>query len=168
MKFLKLTSIVLMVLLAFGACKTSKRATGNRALMDRLYKSLKAELPEASVVKNGDTVKVIYPEIAMFDFNKDVIKQEARPSFRRFAEVIKDFPQVSFIINGYTDNIGPDDVNADLSERRAVSGKNILVEFGVSSSRMSTNGRGAADPIATNATDQGRAANRRVEFVIFQ
>lgn len=137
------------------------------AFMDKLYHSLKDQLPEAEVKRMGDTVKVIYPEIAMFDFNKDIIKQEARPSFQRFATVIKDFPQVDFIINGYTDNVGPDDVNADLSKRRAESGKNILMENGVDGSRMATNGMGASNPVAANTTDQGRAANRRVEFVIF-
>ncbi len=170
MKFLKISTLFLCCFIVFSACKSSKKTTKSDSMsyMDRMYKSLKSELREANVQKLGDTVKVIYPEIAMFDFGKSAIKTEAKSSFVRFANVIKEYPKVGIVIHGYTDNIGSDDVNMKLSSDRAQSGQEILVQNGVDASTMSTDGMGAAHPIMTNATDQGRAANRRVEFLIYQ
>ena len=135
--------------------------------MQKLYNSLKSELPQAQVMMMGDTIKVIYPEVGMFDFGKDMLKAEARPSFVRFAGVIKNYPAVSFTINGYTDNVGGNELNMNLSSRRAMTGKKILVENRVSGERIITNGMGDQKPVMSNDTEEGRAANRRVEFLIY-
>ena len=167
MRAIAILSLIFLAAWTFTSCGSSKKVTSNQSKMQSLYKSLKAELPQAQVTMAGDTVKVIYPEIAMFDFGKDQLKAEARPSFVKFARVIKAYPELNFIINGHTDNVGTDDVNMDLSLRRAETGKNILVENGVQAARMSTNGKGAERPIMSNDTDQGRASNRRVEFLLY-
>jgi OmpA-OmpF porin, OOP family len=69
-------------------------------------------------------------------------------------------------VNGYTDSSGSDAHNQLLSERRADTVKQALIEDGVSASRISTRGEGASNPVASNATAEGRAQNRRVEIIL--
>ena len=167
MKQLKLMiAIVLISGIGLSACHTSKRA--KNSYMTMLYKELKKGVGEAKVRRDGDTVRVIYPELSMFDFNKDQIKAEAMPSFQRFAGILKNYDRVNFLINGYTDNVGTDAVNLSLSERRAENTKTLMQTDGIISSRMTTNGMGSANPIMTNTTDDGRQANRRVEFLLYE
>jgi len=110
---------------------------------------------------------VIYPELVMFDFGKYEIKQGALPSFTRFANVLNKYGRIHFLINGYTDNIGSDEVNLELSGNRAASAEQLMRNNGISADRMSTKGRGASNPLKPNATTEGRQANRRVEFLLY-
>ena len=70
------------------------------------------------------------------------------------------------MVIGHTDNIGSDSYNSELSQRRAESVKNYAVAQGISSSRLTTVGKGEAEPIADNSNESGRSQNRRVEIVI--
>lgn len=160
-----------MVAVMGTACRTKKAATTtsspmNRVYMGRVYTDLQKNLRDARVVRSGDTVKVIYPELAMFDFNKDVIKPEALPSFLRFARILKEYDRVRFFIDGYTDNVGTTEVNNDLSRRRAESARSFMEQNGILSSRMRIHAHGFENPIMSNETAEGRQANRRVEFVL--
>jgi outer membrane protein OmpA-like peptidoglycan-associated protein len=78
---------------------------------------------------------------------------------------MKEHPQVRFSIEGHTDNQGDDIFNMKLSQQRAVSIKESLIKFGISESRLETKGYGESKPIDTNNTPEGRANNRRVEFI---
>ncbi len=69
---------------------------------------------------------------------------------------------------GYTDSIGNDDYNLDLSQRRVKSVINYLVSKGIDSSRMIGKGMGEANPVADNSTKEGRAQNRRIEFKVIK
>ncbi|MCF8295834.1 MAG: OmpA family protein, partial [Bacteroidales bacterium] len=69
-------------------------------------------------------------------------------------------------IHGHTDNVGGDAFNKDLSERRAAAVKEYLISKGIASERMSNQGFGMSRPVAANDTEEGRARNRRTEFVI--
>ena len=163
--FKLLTLIILASATLLSACHTSKRS--KNAYLVKFYKELKKEMPDGKVKRKADTVRVIYPELAMFDFGKDQVKAEAMPSLKSFATVLKKYDRVYFHINGYTDNVGPSDVNVSLSQRRAENAKTLMEGNGVGAMRMTTNGKGEADPIMTNTTDEGRQANRRVEFVLY-
>lgn len=169
MKFLKLSVLALLTVFMVSACKSSKKTSVSQKEMTArsLYKRLKSDLKSADVSRMGDTVRVVYPEIAMFDFGKSQIKSESLPSFQRFALVMKEYPTIHFMINGYTDNVGTDDVNTELSAMRAKAGQKILSDYGVDAMRMMTNGYGSANPTMSNTTDQGRQANRRVEFLLY-
>ncbi len=102
-----------------------------------------------------------------FDFNKDVIKPESEPVLKEIAQAMADKPDWRLTIAGYTDNIGGDKYNLDLSQRRSASVKRALVErYHVDGSRLSTAGYGDASPIDTNETLEGRARNRRVELTL--
>lgn len=99
-----------------------------------------------------------------FDFNKSTIKPEFQPMLDNAVQVMNLNPGLTIRIEGYTDNIGSYDYNMKLSERRADAVRNRLIEMGIDPARMTSQGFGYTDPIASNATEEGRAENRRVYF----
>jgi outer membrane protein OmpA-like peptidoglycan-associated protein len=100
-----------------------------------------------------------------FDFNKDTIKPESAPVLKQIVQAMNDNPEWKLTVEGNTDNIGGDAYNLDLSKRRAAAVKEALVtQYHIAPDRLSTNGFGAAHPIDTNETLEGRARNRRVEL----
>jgi outer membrane protein OmpA-like peptidoglycan-associated protein len=102
-----------------------------------------------------------------FDFNKDVIKPESEPVLKEIAQAMSDKPDWKLTIVGYTDNIGGDKYNLELSQRRSASVKRALVErYHEDAGRLSTAGYGDSGPIDTNETLEGRARNRRVEITL--
>lgn len=102
----------------------------------------------------------------LFDTNSDQIKPESNGILKEIATVLKENPTVKVKIIGHTDSDGNADLNLDLSKRRSASVKNALsTVFGVDASRLETNGKGAAEPSEPNTTPQGKANNRRVEFI---
>lgn len=102
----------------------------------------------------------------LFDVNSDKIKNESYACIKDIAAALKESPDASFQIIGHTDSDGDEAKNLDLSKRRAISVKNYLSkEFGIDTSRMITDGKGEAQPVAANTTAEGKAQNRRVEFV---
>lgn len=165
MRSFKLFTLIVLAVATLSACHTSKRS--RNAYLVKFYKELKKEMPDGKVKRKADTVRVIYPELAMFDFGKDQVKPEAQSSLNTFARVIKKYDRIYFHINGYTDNVGPSDVNVSLSQRRAENAKALMESNGINAMRMTTAGMGEANPLMTNTTDDGRQANRRVEFVLY-
>jgi outer membrane protein OmpA-like peptidoglycan-associated protein len=100
-----------------------------------------------------------------FDFNKDTIKPESAPVLKQIVQAMTDNPEWKLTVEGNTDNVGGDAYNLDLSKRRAAAVKEALVtQYHIAPDRLSTNGFGAAHPIDTNETLEGRARNRRVEL----
>ncbi|HET7307732.1 MAG TPA: OmpA family protein [Gammaproteobacteria bacterium] len=102
----------------------------------------------------------------LFGFGKADLKPSANPTLNELADFLRNHPEAQIAINGYTDNVGSEAYNQQLSAERAESVASALEQRGIDSSRMTTHGFGESDPIATNATAEGRAKNRRVEFVI--
>ncbi len=101
-----------------------------------------------------------------FDVNKDVVKAESFGTLNDIAKTLKENPTVKIKIIGYTDSDGDDAKNLDLSKRRAAAVKNALAtEFGIDGGRIQTDGKGESEPISPNTTSEGKAKNRRVEFV---
>lgn len=112
-------------------------------------------------------VRVRFDEEVFFDFNKDVIRPEASKILDVIAENMKrDVPDAQLTILGHTDAIGSDAYNFDLSRRRALSVMQELYARGLNLAQMSTVAVGKTQPIAPNDTEEGRARNRRVEFMI--
>lgn len=101
-----------------------------------------------------------------FDVNKDQVKPESYGTLKGIADVLAENASVRIRIIGHTDGDGSDIANLDLSKRRAASVKNELVKiFAVDASRIETDGKGKAQPIAANDTPSNKALNRRVEFL---
>jgi OmpA-OmpF porin, OOP family len=102
----------------------------------------------------------------LFDVNSDKIKPESYGVLKEIGTVLKENPTVKVKIIGHTDADGDDAKNLDLSKRRAASVKHTLsTEFGIEATRMETDGKGETQPSDPNTTPQGKANNRRVEFV---
>lgn len=102
----------------------------------------------------------------LFDVNSDKIKPESYGTLKDIAAVLTENPDVKIKIIGHTDSDGDDAKNLELSKKRAESVKNTLnKEFGISLDRMQTDGKGESQPIGDNKTTEGKANNRRVEFI---
>jgi outer membrane protein OmpA-like peptidoglycan-associated protein len=101
----------------------------------------------------------------LFDLGKAVIKKESFIEISRIASFMKAHAQIKFSIEGHTDSQGDANFNKALSERRANAIRDALIEFGINPNRLTTIGKGEDEPIDTNATPEGRANNRRVEFI---
>lgn len=102
----------------------------------------------------------------LFDVNSDVIKPESYKIIDQFGDALKANPSLKIKIIGYTDSDGDAGSNLTLSKKRAASVKTyLLYKFGIKDSRMQTDGKGEADPIASNNSEEGKAKNRRVKFI---
>jgi outer membrane protein OmpA-like peptidoglycan-associated protein len=97
-----------------------------------------------------------------------VLPRGELPSLDRIAGLLRDHPQLRALIEGHTDNAGPNEINLELSKARAAAVKQALIERGVPAERLNAEGAGEARPIADNATAAGRAQNRRVEVYILE
>ena len=112
-------------------------------------------------------VRARFDERTFFDFDRDTIRPDSMKVLDVIAENMKrDVPDVQLTILGHTDAIGSDAYNYDLSRRRAAGVMQALIERGCNPAQMSTVAVGKMQPIAPNSTDEGRARNRRVEFMI--
>lgn len=100
-----------------------------------------------------------------FDFNKSTIRPDGKPIIAQVLKLLTDNPDLKLSINGHTDNVGTRNYNLRLSEQRAAAVVAALVAAGISHTRLDSAGFGPDQPIADNATEKGRAKNRRVELV---
>lgn len=100
-----------------------------------------------------------------FDIGKATIKEQSMTEINRFYELMKNNPELKFEVQGHTDNTGTVAGNQTLSEKRAQAIVAKLVEMGISADRLTAKGMGQSSPLADNGTDEGRAKNRRVEFI---
>jgi outer membrane protein OmpA-like peptidoglycan-associated protein len=103
----------------------------------------------------------------LFDVDKSTIKPQSMGTINQIFQFLKDDPSLKFEIDGHTDNTGESQHNLQLSQQRADAVKDQLVSMGIESSRLTTKGFGDSKPIADNSSPEGKANNRRVEFVKF-
>jgi outer membrane protein OmpA-like peptidoglycan-associated protein len=102
----------------------------------------------------------------LFDTGKYSLKPGAREKLAKVAGILLAYPGINVQVGGYTDNVGGDDMNQALSEQRAGSVRDYLVESGVNSNSVTARGYGNTEPVATNDNATGRQQNRRVELVV--
>ena len=101
-----------------------------------------------------------------FDFDHTDVRDDVRKRLSRVIQLLKEMPEVDVKIVGYTDDIGSAQYNLSLSLRRAESVRDYIVTRGIDDMRLSVAGRGKTEPLVSNSTPEGRAVNRRVEFVV--
>ena len=135
--------------------------------MDQQAKELKQNIPGATVERVGEGIKVTFASGLLFDFDSDVVRGNARTNLDELARSLDKYDGSNLMIVGHTDNVGRDDYNQNLSERRANSAMRYLESRNVDPNRIDTRGVGEMEPVASNATDSGRARNRRVEIAIY-
>lgn len=132
---------------------------------DALAAKLQGALGQVADTKSTARGTVTSLSGVLFDTGKATLKPEAKITLAKLAGVMLVFSKTSMAVEGYTDNTGTDATNLKLSEARAKEVRDFLEAQGIASSRLSSVGKGPADPVAPNDTPEGRSKNRRVEIV---
>lgn len=167
---------------AFGESKTSKvyQATTPQEEMQTQSKRAKEEVKPEPIVtpvvvkqEPQNRYKTIESKESVnlhinFDYKSTKISEKSLDNIKEFANLLKKNPEYSCKIIGYSDDIGSKRYNLKLSKQRADSVVDALVKEGVSRSQLTAVGAGEANPIADNATEDGRAKNRRIEAIIIK
>lgn len=145
--------------------------------MDKQAQELEQEVPGAKVEKvetvdpeTGETVTesvtVTFDGGVLFEFGKATLTAASQAELDRMAGVFGRYPDTDILIDGHTDDVGSEQINQTLSEKRAASVADYLYGKRISRTRMRTTGYGEMRPVASNESDAGRAQNRRVEVSI--
>ncbi|MBU2903645.1 OmpA family protein [Arenibacter algicola] len=103
-----------------------------------------------------------------FNFDESHLGEKGAHEIMRVYNYLQSDSTLNIVINGYTDNLGTSSYNTDLSVKRAMAVANRLIQLGLAGQRITYNGFGAAQPLGNNEDEEGRAQNRRVEFIIFK
>jgi outer membrane protein OmpA-like peptidoglycan-associated protein len=138
----------------------SKRMEDKRAAMEQATAGTGIDVARTA----DNQLKVNVPSDFSFDVGRAAIKAPMRPVLDQFAQGLD--PNMRVRIVGHTDSTGSDGINNPLSVDRAQSVRDYLASRGVAPSRVETEGRGSREPVADNASDAGRAQNRRVEIFL--
>ncbi|MGJ8624803.1 MAG: OmpA family protein [Yoonia sp.] len=137
------------------------------ASLDRQEAELRQQLgSNATIVNTGDQLIVTLPQDILFATGDANLSGALRGDLTALAASINNYPNTTINVIGHADNTGGAAFNQDLSARRAQAVSSVLIQSGVSPSRIRSIGRGEDAPIATNLTPEGRAQNRRVEITI--
>lgn len=134
--------------------------------MDKQAEELKKKVPEANVERVGEGIVVELSSSILFGFDSSELSAEARSNLDKMVSVFQTYPDTNIEIQGHTDSKGSENYNQKLSERRASAVTNYIMGKGIPSSRLTIVGYGENAPKYTNDTEEGRAKNRRVEFMI--
>lgn len=134
--------------------------------MDKQAAKIDEDLKGAKVERVGEGILITFDSGILFDIDSYALKSETRSNLQRLSVTLNKYDDTDVLVLGHTDNTGTEEYNQTLSERRARSVRSYLVSQQVSSARLSTEGYGETDPLASNETVEGRQQNRRVEIVI--
>ncbi|MDT8067365.1 MAG: OmpA family protein [Terriglobia bacterium] len=148
----------------------AEQANQNAQRADADKAAMRAQLSEQlnRVLQTRETARglVVSMSDVLFDTGKYSLKPGAREKLAKVAGILLAYPGLNIEVGGYTDNVGGDAMNQTLSENRAGSVRDYLVEQGVPMTSVSTIGYGNSSPVATNANSAGRQRNRRVELLV--
>jgi outer membrane protein OmpA-like peptidoglycan-associated protein len=128
-------------------------------------RSLEAELADMKLQKTERGLVLTLGDV-LFDTAQATLKPGADAPLDRLATALKDHPDRKVRIEGHTDNVGSDQNNMDLSQRRAQSVQAGLIQHGVDRSQITAMGKGENFPVASNDSPSGRQSNRRVELIL--
>lgn len=166
--------------LLFVGCRSSKETIrdlsleGNQSFAIEDIDSSKRPLEDiivfnqdgVSIRREGNNLILSMPELILFDFNKYEVKEGIKSSLRTLAKALGENRDIKIKIDGYTDFIGSEGYNLELSVNRAKAIKTYLMNQGAIENNISIEGYGKQNPVASNTTAEGRSRNRRVEFII--
>jgi outer membrane protein OmpA-like peptidoglycan-associated protein len=138
-----------------------------QAQRDRMAK-MEQQLSTLAETRRDERGFIVTLPGIFFDTGKSELKQGSRDTLARIANELRSNEAVSIVVEGHTDSVGSEQMNQQLSERRANAVRAFLIENGVPAARVTTIGRGEGSPVASNDTASGRQQNRRVELVIQQ
>jgi outer membrane protein OmpA-like peptidoglycan-associated protein len=147
---------------AGGGYIWSKKMQDQKAAMEQATAGTGVAVSQTT----DNRLKLDIPSDVSFDVGRSAIKPNFAPILNQFATSLNQNPVTTVTIIGHTDNTGSDAINNPLSIDRADSARDYLVSRGVARTRIATDGRGSREPVADNATQQGRDKNRRVEIYV--
>jgi outer membrane protein OmpA-like peptidoglycan-associated protein len=150
-------------LAALAAQKNAQQSDDDKAAM-RAKLSTQLNL----ILQTRDTARglIVSMSDVLFDTGKYSLKPGAREKLAKVAGILVSYPGLNVAVGGYTDNVGGDAMNQTLSENRASSVRDYLVQQGVSGGSVTSNGFGKTLPVASNDNSAGRQQNRRVELLV--
>lgn len=135
--------------------------------LDQQAQELRGTLGDDVLIRrSGNEIILVMPQDILFATDSAELRADLRRDLGAIGASLQRYPDTIVIVTGHTDSTGTAAHNQRLSERRAQSVASVLVDSGVSPRRIDTRGAGQTQPIASNATAEGRAQNRRVEIVI--
>ncbi len=135
--------------------------------MDRQAEEMRKDLKDAKIERVGEGIKITFASGILFQVDKSDLQPAARENITNLAKILNKYPDTNVLIEGHTDSTGTLAHNQKLSEERAASVAAFAEGLSVASSRVTTVGYGPTEPVASNATTEGRQLNRRVEIAIF-
>ncbi len=148
----------------------AQQANLNAQQADTDKAAMRAKLSEQlnSILQTRDSARglIVSMSDVLFDTGKFSLKPGAREKLAKVAGILLAYPGLNIEVGGYTDNVGGDEMNQTLSENRASSVRDYLVQEGVASGSVSAKGFGNSSPVASNDNSTGRQQNRRVELVV--
>jgi len=131
---------------------------------------MRARLSEQlnSILQTRDSARglIVSMSDVLFDTGQYSLKPGAREKLAKVAGILLAYPGLNIAVGGYTDNVGGDEMNQKLSENRASSVRDYLVQQGVVNNSVSARGFGNTSPVASNESSAGRQQNRRVELLV--
>lgn len=134
--------------------------------MDKQAEEIKDAVPGSKVERVEEGIRVEFNEKILFGFDQADLGATAKKNLNDLVTILNKYPNTNIEVQGHTDNKGSAKYNMGLSERRAGSVSNYLISQGIDQSRIQTVGYGLGAPAYSNDTEEGRAQNRRVEFLI--
>jgi len=134
--------------------------------MDKQAEEIKNNVPGAKVERVGEGIVVEFSSNVLFAFDKSDLSAESKVNLDKLVTVLNGYPDTNIELQGHTDSKGSEAYNQTLSEKRATAVSVYLNEKGITASRVTVKGFGETLPKYDNETDEGRAQNRRVEFLI--
>ncbi len=149
------------------AARTEEADKSQRQVQDSemRVRQLESQLNELNA-KPTERGLVITLGDVLFDTNRAQLKSGGVREVQKLADALKQHPQRTVFIEGFTDSTGSESRNQELSEQRAIAVRNTLLNMGIAGNRMTTSGYGKSFPVASNDTEAGRQLNRRVEIII--
>jgi outer membrane protein OmpA-like peptidoglycan-associated protein len=156
---------------AVGAAQADadqSRLTAQQALADKAAMRLRLSEQLNSILQTRDTARglIVSMSDVLFDTGKYSLTSGAREKLAKVAGILLAYPGLNIEVGGYTDNVGGDAMNQTLSENRAGSVRDYLVQQGVTTNSVSAKGFGNTLPVASNDSSAGRQQNRRVELLV--
>ncbi len=168
----RLWPLVVICVFTMAACATTNRTQQCLPacdLLDRQKYELQACLANAQgtqIERHEDGVCVTMCCDLLFESGSDRVRPTTSRQLHDFAEIIKKYPDTQMKVDAHTDCLRSEEDNLILSEKQADAVKEVLINQGISSSRVVARGWGEAKPIASNATETGRQANRRLTITL--
>ena len=155
--------------MAAGAAIGALAGTGVGYMMDKQEQDMRNALAQSEAIaiqREGNVLALTFKSDFTFAVNSSALRSGLYAELDRVAQVLAAYPQTTIFVAGHTDSTGSEEYNMKLSQQRADSVKNALIQRGVAAQRITAVGYGEGQPVGDNQTEFGRQQNRRVEVRI--